>query len=671
MTLIAWWDTETDGLLDSATKMHSVGIIWSDGRVMSCADQPGFMSIEDGLRALEEADIRVAHNGQDFDERITRRLYPWWTPKGTILDTLLISRLLYPVISQQGPNTMKCPPQLRTRHSLEAWGYRLGERKDDYSHKKKLRIQQEHPDWTPTQVMAEVWGTWDIDMQLYMMQDVVTLKRLFQWLMSRKPSPRAVKLEHDFAAIMRRQERWGFTFDYDAALDLQAELGGKAQALEAELIQDFGDFWMASKEKVPTITRQVKLPDFPDVTMPRYGAKGKPLKPYVGPPKCTYTEGCPYTPVELLQFQPSSPIHVEKMLRQRHNWRPTKFTAKGRVQLDDEVLRNLPYPETPKLADLYGLSKIWGYVSQGRKAWMKTAVEDEPGVWRQHGRVNTVGTYTFRCSHSDPNMGQVPSRDPHYGHMCRALFTARRFFILIGFDGSGMQLRLMAHHMAKYDGGRYAQVFVDGIDPHAFMRDSIGVDLMGEGLEGRAKGKTIDYALPFGGGELRLGSIIKPYAPEAEKKRLGKVVKSRLAPVFGSGFDALKQAIKDQVESHGYIIGLDGRKAYTSKGHTGLSTLLQMGEAIIMRQALVILDNGMQELGYRTGINAAGLYQEGAHYEFCANVHDEGQTDVKEEARADFKRLAGKCVEEAGVAFDLKCPLTSDVKEGLTWADTH
>lgn len=676
--LAAFWDTETNGLLKEATKMHCLGFLigtqwWLAHDHPELGPNSGFHDItlsngsvlknvrcatmKEGLAELAKADLRIAHNGDDFDERVTRKLHGMKVfPKGRSLDTLLISRLIYPLISKLGPNTHRCPPNMKSRHSLEAWGYRLGEKKDKGF---------DGGDWqTPS------W-----EMFAYMMTDVVVLVKLFKWLMSRKPSPAAVETEHKFAKIMRRQEAWGFAFDYEGAITLQAEVSEKIAVLEAELIESFGEFWIAGKEKTVGATRQVKLPEFPDVTEPRWGKNGKPLKPYVGPPKATYEAGAKFTPVELVQFKPSSPIHVERMFRQRYNWKPKNFTDKGAVKLDDEVLRQLTYPEADKLADLYSLIKIIGYVSKGKNAWLKTAVE-EGNEWRQHGRVNTIGTYTFRCSHSNPNVAQVPTRDPTYGHRCRALFTARRGFKLVGFDGSGMQLRLMAHHMAKYDGGKYADVFARGEDPHIFMADSIGRDLMGglpgQNDEGRKKGKTIDYALPFGGGELRLGSIVNPYASEAEKKRIGRLVKERLGPTFGQGFEDLKDAIRADVESKGYLVGLDGRKAYTNKAHTGLSTLLQMGEAIVMRTALIIMDEELQRLGFRCGVDEAGrVWADKADYEFAANVHDEAQADVKPGILEKYNELSLWCVSEAGRRLNLQCPLGSDCKVGDTWQQTH
>lgn len=691
---LALWDTETDGLLKAATKMHCVGAEidgrWYhggtdpfifNGRIQDIELPTGevlkdviHLPVDVVLKMVMAAEVRVAHNGQDFDDRVTAKLYPEVAQTGQGIDTVLLSKLLFPKIFNNGPNNHRLPGQYKMRHSLEAWGLRLGEKKQK--------------DFDPTGGGKwEAWSTWDWDMSLYMLQDIVVLKKLFRFLMGLKPTPMASGVEHDFAAIMRRQEAWGFTFDFDKALVLQADLTQKEAELSNALRDHFGEWWAPGTVKFPKATRSMKVPQWPDgtlvpdVTIPRVSpTTGKLLKPYVGPPLCEFVEGCPYTPIEWTTFNPGSRAHVKLKLDQLYGWKPTKFSKKtGEATIDDEVLRALPWPEAQQLADYYQVVKILGYVSVGAQAWLTTMHKEEDAegftvtvCYRQHGRVDTIGTYTFRCSHSKPNMGQIPTRSPEYGHRCRELFVARKGFKLVGFDGSGMQLRLMAHHMARFDGGEYAEIFRQGLDPHVFMRDTIGTDLMGEGDEGRGKGKTVNYALLFGGGDEKLGSIISPTASKAERIRIGRYVKERLADRFGA-FDELKAVLKSIVEENGYIVGLDGRKAPCRAPHTALSTLLQMGEAIVMRKALVILDTGLQAEGLRPGVGPTGAVRplNEVDYEFCANVHDEAQADVREVALETYERLALACVTDAGLQLGVKCHLKSDVKIGNHWGETH
>lgn len=680
MTTIAFWDTETNGLLKPkpsqtlATKMHCVGFKIG-AQWYSCADQPGWaqrgtldvllpngvvleavihLSIVDGLKLLEEVDIRVAHNGIDFDERVTRKLYPWWEPKGSALDTMIMWQFLYPSIYQHGPNTHKCPGNLMMRYSLEAIGYRLGEKKNKA--------------FDPGD-----WQTWSEDMQTYMLQDVVVLERAFKWAMFQKPSMAALETEHEFAKIMRRQEAWGFTFDYSKALSLQAKLQTTIATLEHDLITSFGEWWAPEQTVRVNKTRRVKVAGHPDVTMARVSpATGKPVKPYVGPPLCLYEEGAVYTPITRVQFNPNSRDHVRLMLKKNYGWVPTKRTKKGAEQVNDEVLRALPYPEAQAIADYFSAQKISGYVSTGRKAWL-TSAQEEGSEYRMHGRVNSVaGTYTYRVSCTDPNAAQIPTRDEIFGPLCRDLFKSSLGFELGGWDGSGVQLRLLAHYLHTWDHGAYCKVFEDGLDPHEFMRDAIGTDLMGEGKPGRAKGKTTNYAMCFGGGEKRLGFIIDPYVPDARKVEIGRLVKARLVPTFGTAFDDLRAALRTRVEATHSLLGLDGRIGRPPSVHTGLSTLLQMGEAVVMKTAIVKFDKAMQAAGLLPGVNDCGDPRRSkADYEFVVHVYDEVQLDVRPKHLETYRKLASRALAETGRELGVKCPLKADVQVGPSWAHTH
>jgi DNA polymerase I-like protein with 3'-5' exonuclease and polymerase domains len=77
--------------------------------------------------------------------------------------------------------------------------------------------------------------------------------------------------------------------------------------------------------------------------------------------------------------------------------------------------------------------------------------------------------------------------------------------------------------------------------------------------------------------------------------------------------------------------------------HAALNTLLQSAGAIVMKQALINLD---------TSARAAGL-----DFHFVGNVHDEIQTEVRED--------------QAGRDFNLRCPLSADYKVGNNWSETH
>lgn len=742
MTTTAIYDTETNGLLKPKLekgvmtppmdRMHTLTMILTDRasglrRQISACDQPGYekgtsgrgwerMPIADALMLLAEADVRVAFNGQDFDEGCPFRpgaiqiAYPWWKAKegSALIDPLLLSRLLYPDIHKTGPNRHKLPGNMKRQHNLKSWGFRLGVHKGDY---------------------RGGWGSWNEDMQVYGEQDTLVLERVFLFLMAQKPTRASSAIEHSFAAIIRRQEDRGFGFDMDKALVLVAELTDRKLLLEGELIEAFGEWWAhgrtasakasrperydpdddedAEDEEVqaerarewkqrqkwgdvviPAKDRAVKsLLGLPEVEYIRLSeATGKPLRPYQGPPKTWYSQGAPYTPIKRVQFNPTSRAHIRQRLVEKYGWEPSRFTKGGKNSppvpvVDDDVMRGLPYPEAQRLADYYLISKRLGAVSEGKQAWIKNAREtvDAGGhrTFRIHGRVNTNGAATARCTHMSPNMAQVPKNTaafklcPQYdevqGYRCRELFIAQEPYQLEGMDGSSLELCMAGHYLSKFDGGAYSKIVTES-DPHAWMRtEIIGEQIIGSGAAGRDNSKTAFYAGLYGAGDEKEGAIVLPTATVAEKRALGREIKRKVFDEW-EAMRLLREAIEQTVHERGYLIGLDGRKLHVRKIHAALNTLLQSAGAIVMKQALIVLDANLQA--------AAGMLP-GRDYEFVANIHDEAQAEVLPELAPTYRQYALQALPEAGRILQVKCPLTAAVspKEGhgpaRSWRETH
>jgi len=118
-------------------------------------------SITTFLSWLETADVLVGHNIIGFDLPIIRKLYPWFNPSGIIVDTLVLSRLFHPnLLDIDKKHAWKhMPLQLYGRHSLEAYGYRLGEYKGNFG-------------------KTTDWKEWTQDMEDYCKQDVAVTTKL-------------------------------------------------------------------------------------------------------------------------------------------------------------------------------------------------------------------------------------------------------------------------------------------------------------------------------------------------------------------------------------------------------------------------------------------------------------------------------------------------------------
>ena len=132
-----FFDCETDGLLDDMTRVHCIAMAVDDGDV--CSYGPD--ELEEGIKELCAAALLVSHNLIGFDLPALAK-YPntrGITASGAKChDTLLVSRLLYPDLREEDYRRMHTkeregfPKELYGRHSLQAWGHRLGMEKGLY-----------------------------------------------------------------------------------------------------------------------------------------------------------------------------------------------------------------------------------------------------------------------------------------------------------------------------------------------------------------------------------------------------------------------------------------------------------------------------------------------------------------------------------------------------------
>ena len=155
------FDLETNGLLRDVSTIHCLVLHNTEENETHVFNDLG--SVEPlirGITLLEEADCIVGHNIINYDIPVIQKLYPFFEPCGTVIDTLLLSRLYHPNLLDidKKRNWKNMPLQLYGRHSLESYGYRLGEYKGEFG-------------------KTTDWKEWSQDMQDYCEQDVrVTTK---------------------------------------------------------------------------------------------------------------------------------------------------------------------------------------------------------------------------------------------------------------------------------------------------------------------------------------------------------------------------------------------------------------------------------------------------------------------------------------------------------------
>ena len=161
MTLV--FDLETNGLLHDVTRIHCIAIYDSTtDEIETYNDEKNNRySISEGVNKLLVADTLVGHNVIGFDLAVLGKLYNYFTPRARVIDTLLLSRLYHPNIYDidHKHKWRHMPLQLYGRHSLESYGYRLGEYKGEFG-------------------KTSDWSEWSQEMEDYCAQDVEVTKKL-------------------------------------------------------------------------------------------------------------------------------------------------------------------------------------------------------------------------------------------------------------------------------------------------------------------------------------------------------------------------------------------------------------------------------------------------------------------------------------------------------------
>lgn len=435
----------------------------------------------------------------------------------------------------------------------------------------------------------------------------------------------ACELEFHVAYLIELQRQHGFRFNYDQAIHLEATFRQEMKDIERELQEVF-----------------------PPIITPRYSEKQ--IDKATGKPKRLKDN------VEV--FNPGSRDQIAARMIDRYGWKPKKTTETGKVKVDEDVLTSLPYPEASLIADFMKLTKKLGMIAEGDNAWLKLARLEPDGSARMHGQINTLGARTHRMSHYKPNMAQVDS-----DHRLRELFMADLGHKLVGVDAEGLELRMLAHYLAKYDEGVYAEVVHAG--DKKLKTDVHSVNQRVAELFLRDSAKTLIYALIYGAGDAKLGQTVIDDAkaadqpvPKGSPTALGKAVREKLE----TGIDGLQELVMKAKRSHQKyeaLPGLDGRWIPNFSDHAALNTLLQGNGAIVMKKALIVFDDEIERL------------QLSDHFGYCANVHDEFQLSVHPDVAEKVAEVGKWSITRAGELLEVRCPLVGDAAIGLTWADTH
>jgi hypothetical protein len=582
------------------------------------------------LAELTNATKLVGHNFIAYDYPVLCDLIPNFSfSTQDIIDTVIVSRLLN--------------FNLEGGHSLEAWGERLGTPKGDFND----------------------FSRWSKEMVDYLLTDLEVTYGVYNTLGKYLGSPQweeAIRLELDMAWICLDIKRNGFPFDYDTALKLHKDISIQIEELDVSIQTSFPPMLSPIREINPVLTKHGTLhrKDF------RWVEDGD-LSPF--------SADAPFTLCEWVPFNAGSPKQIVTKLNQA-GWRPyekTKGYIKAEREKDEERLPHYAVygwkvseanlatlPDTApegarKLAQRILLASRRSVLNE----WITAAgdsLEAQETPIRIHPTLNTLGAWTQRMSHVEPNVANIPRASTLYGSEFRKLFISGPDHYLVGVDADSIQLRILAHYM---NDEAFTQALIagkkeDGTDAHT--RNMLA---LGPVCRSREVAKTYIYAFLLGAGIAKQAEILDCSRMEALDAN-----ESFLASL--PGLALLKREAIPRDAANGYFKGLDNRLIICQGEHLMLAGYLQAGEAIVMKRANRL---------WRQRLRADGVPFWQVNF-----VHDEWQTLVPRdmELALHVANTQAQAIADVGVELGLRCPLLGSIRGahgtvaiGDNWLDTH
>ena len=416
------------------------------------------------------------------------------------------------------------------------------------------------------------------------------------------PLSDSCRLEHRVAEILTEQEIHGWTFDEQKSFQLESHLRREMEELTQVLRRQF-----------PLIGGALFTPKRDNSTQ-------------------GYKAGAEFQ--RLKEFNPTSRDHIAWILTTHFKVKLSKITTTGKPIIDEITLTEIDIPFSKACAKCLTIKKKLGMISEGVNAWNKLVTTK--------GKIHhncSVSTNTFRCAHRKPNLAQVPS-DKEF----RELFTASPKHIMVGADLSGIELRMLAHYLGRYDGGRYADILLND-DIHQVNADKIGIT--------RRQVKTVTYAFLYGAGNEKIGMSYDNSLQPKEARKKGSEIREAFVSAI-EGLSDLLGAVSNKA-ANGYLLALDGRRVLVDSPHKALNYLLQCSAGIVAKRWMVIANDAIHN----------------PHTHQLAFVHDELQYETPQEDATNLMNLLEKAAELAGEYYDLRCPIAAEAKQGKTWADVH
>jgi hypothetical protein len=633
-------DIEADGLLDTATKIHILGLGYENNGVWNIKTTNKYAEIK---KVFESDCYIVGHNINEYDKELVKQIIPDVDIKAEFIDTLLLSYILYPK---------------RYEHSVESYA------KDFNTSKVKVEADQ--------------WAAGDFELMSKRVKKDVELHikifekfyRLLRELYGENDKTIAffIKTLNFMSTVFILQSKNPFTLDVNNALKNKEALEGLIKERSDLLEPYFPLIPIKSKKKKPT---QV------------YKKNGEYTKKYADWLQFLKDQNLPEDTegeVEYVSgYKASNPTSIpqQKDLLFSIGWEPCIFTKsissvtgeESKVpQIKDKDKNLAPsvkklikdYPWVAHLEDLSVIEHRLGYV----KSFLSS---------HKNGKIiapYSKFTVSMRVAHKKPIVN-LPSVSAPYGEYVRPLLTCDDGYILCGSDISSLENYIAANLTYKYKPEILEQLNDPDYDSHIEMAVFSGLmtqedaDFFIENKKSEDKdvqnrvyelskkrkiAKVVNYSSLFGIGAKKLSDDLGIPIREA-KKLLKSFWKLNNHVVKFINNDLLEKTTSDK---RTWIRNpISGFYLPCSADHKKFNLAVQsLGSLVTQMWIGFIVDAGLQP---------------------SLSMHDEVVIIIKDnkEEREKTKKILEESMEKVNNIFNFAARISIDVQFGKTYADIH
>ncbi|MHB1191479.1 MAG: DNA polymerase I [Longimicrobiales bacterium] len=275
-----------------------------------------------------------------------------------------------------------------------------------------------------------------------------------------------------------------------------------------------------------------------------------------------------------------------------------------------------------------------------------------PHTGRIHTSFNQTVAATGRLSSSNPNLQNIPIRNP-LGREIRKGFVAAPGMLFLGVDYSQIELRILAHFSGDE---AFVTAFRHGVDVHrqtASVIFGVPVEAVTPAMRGQAK--TVNFATLYGQGSFSLAQQLGISRDEAR----------RFIETYFERFAGVRRYLDEQVEKArevGYVETLLGRRRFVPELQSKNWNIRQFGERIAQNTPIQGTAADLMKKAMIDVQSALDQAESGAR--ILLQVHDELLLEVPEGEVDATRDLVVFWMEGA---MQLNVPLVADSGVGANW----